>query len=384
MYRRIVLCVWGGGSWAAVRGVTGHAGGSGGSCRNADQALRWFSSSSALHCEKPKTPPEVPGTAKQEGEVEEKHADPHVPGNLLNVIGGMKVEISSKRRFQSLKMNKTKEHNAEQVESMESASSMFQRAAEESHTESKPLSPDLVAAVSAVASSLPLTKKQVESELLQQLRKHEQETDAQKKGENSISNIISEMKIGKHPGSRSTSWHSNQIRFDDDGRGYTHDKGVTQELAGVRRRGLYSGKRLNVFPVYAGTEQPTGTDEHPSLWDLELANQVASTNEQPPRNGFEEMIQWTKEGKLWTFPIDNEAGLDEEQNVEFHEHIFLDKYLEDFPKHGPIRHFMELVICGLSKNPYISIKQKQEHIEWFRNYFQQKEDVLRESEVYLN
>jgi len=28
----------------------------------------------------------------------------------------------------------------------------------------------------------------------------------------------------------------------------------------------------------------------------------------PPSNAFEEMIQWTEEGKLWTFPIDNEQG----------------------------------------------------------------------------
>ena len=27
-----------------------------------------------------------------------------------------------------------------------------------------------------------------------------------------------------------------------------------------------------------------------------------------PRNAFEEQIEWTKQGKMWTFPIDNEAG----------------------------------------------------------------------------
>ncbi|MEE6472353.1 hypothetical protein FKM82_009586 [Ascaphus truei] len=379
MYQRIVLSVRGGGSWATAR-----TGGSGSGSRYADQVLRWFSSGCVLRCEKPKPPPETAGTAKQEEVVLEEDSKSPVKEDLLHLIGGMKIEISAKKKFQMLKMNKTKEHNAEQVESMESASSMFQRVAEENHMESKPLSADLVAAVSAVASSLALNKKQVESELLQQLRKHEKDTDAQKKGVNSISNIISDMKIGKRPGSRSPSWHSNQIRFDDDGRGYTHDRGITQELAGGSRRGLYAGKRLNIFPVFADTEQPTGTELYPTLWDLELANQIAATSEQPPRNGFEEMIQWTKEGKLWTFPIDNEAGLDEEQKVEFHEHIFLDKYLEDFPKHGPIRHFMELVVCGLSKNPYLNVKQKQEHIEWFRDYFHQKEDVLKESEVYLN
>jgi hypothetical protein len=28
-----------------------------------------------------------------------------------------------------------------------------------------------------------------------------------------------------------------------------------------------------------------------------------------PLNGFEEAIQYTNEGKLWNFPIDNEQGL---------------------------------------------------------------------------
>ncbi|KFO03978.1 hypothetical protein N312_07248, partial [Balearica regulorum gibbericeps] len=114
----------------------------------------------------------------------------------------------------------------------------------------------------------------------------------------------------------------------------------------------------------------------PTIWDLEFAKKVAAIAAQPPRNGFEEMIQWTKEGILWEFPIDNEAGM--EDDAEFHEHIFLEKHLEGFPKQGPIRHFMELVICGLSKNPYLSVKQKIEHIEWFQNYFEEKKELLQE------
>ncbi|XP_018105694.1 28S ribosomal protein S31, mitochondrial isoform X2 [Xenopus laevis] len=376
MYRRLVLSVWEQGGRRSVRGSCGS--------RHSDHVQRWFGSCSVLRCENPKNPPETSSAPEQQNGTPEKQPQPSKKENLLNVIGDMKVELSSRRKFQAMKTNRNKEPRTENMESMESASSMFQRVAEESHTENtKPLNPDLVAAVSAVAESLPSNKKQIESELLQQLRKHEQETDAQKRCD-SLGNIISDMKVKKHPELRISSWHSNQIRFDEDGRGYTHDRGVTQELAGVRRRGLYSGRRLNIFPVFADPEQPTGTEQYPSLWDVELANTIASTSEQPPKNGFEEMIQWTKQGKLWTFPIDNEAGLDEEQKVEFHEHIFLDKYLEDFPKQGPIRHFMELVVCGLSKNPYLSVKQKREHIEWYQDYFQQKEDILKECEVYLN
>ncbi|XP_053312301.1 28S ribosomal protein S31, mitochondrial isoform X2 [Spea bombifrons] len=384
MYRRIALTLWGDGIWVAARGITAGTGISAGS-RNLDQALRWFSTGSVLRCEKNKPPsPETNDSAKHSEDVQEKAEEQPAKENLFGLIGGMKVEISSKRRFQALKVSKSKGHGAEQVDNLESASSMFQRVSEESSVESKPLSPDLVAAVSAVASSLPLDKKQVESELLQQLRKHEQETDAQRKGESFISDIISDMKIGKQSRSRSLSRHTNEIQFDDDSQGYAMTRGVTQELGGVKRRGLYTGKRLNVFPVVADAEQSSETELTPSLWELELANQIASSCEQPPRNGFEEMIQWTKEGKLWTFPIDNEAGLDEEQKVEFHEHIFLDNYLENFTKQGPIRHFMELVICGLSKNPYLTVQQKRDHIEWFREYFEQKEDILKESDVYLN
>lgn len=80
---------------------------------------------------------------------------------------------------------------------------------------------------------------------------------------------------------------------------------------------------------------------------------------------------------LFYFP-----GLDDDGS-EFHEHIFLEKHLEDFPKQGPIRLFMELVTCGLSKNPYLSVRQKVEHIEWFRNYFNEKRDILKENNIHL-
>jgi len=47
---------------------------------------------------------------------------------------------------------------------------------------SKPLNPELVQAASAVASSFPHNKEQAESELLAQLRRHEETTDKQRRG----------------------------------------------------------------------------------------------------------------------------------------------------------------------------------------------------------
>lgn len=46
----------------------------------------------------------------------------------------------------------------------------------------------------------------------------------------------------------------------------------------------------------------------PTLWDIDFANQLALSVNNLPRNTIEEMIQWTKEGKMWQYPVNNEAG----------------------------------------------------------------------------
>lgn len=75
-------------------------------------------------------------------------------------------------------------------------------------------------------------------------------------------------------------------------------------------------------------------------------------------------------------------GMEAEATVPFHEHVFLHRHLEDgFPQHGSIRHFMELVVTGLSKNHHLTISQKLEHIAWFRDYFLQKQEILSEAEA---
>uniref|UniRef100_A0A674K2N9 Small ribosomal subunit protein mS31 n=1 Tax=Terrapene triunguis TaxID=2587831 RepID=A0A674K2N9_9SAUR len=311
-----------------------------------------FSTSTGFYNKEDESATSTDSSAEKASENQEKATPGNSKKNTLNIISEMKVELSSKKKFQLLKKLKSKKQTKDQPESLESASSMFQKATADSKAKrSKPLNPELVEAASAVASSLPFDRKRTVSDLLAQLRKHEEATDAQKRGETTnISNVIADMKIGKRRLNRGVSRPSSQISFDDDDvQGDMLQRGIRSEFAGK---------------------------SSPTLWDLEFANQIAAVNQKPPRNGFEEMIQWTKEGKLWEFPINNEAGI--EDDVEFHEHIFLDKYLEDFTKQGPIRHFMELVTCGLSKNPYLSVKQKAEHIEWFQNYFQEKEELLKE------
>ena len=72
--------------------------------------------------------------------------------------------------------------------------------------------------------------------------------------------------------------------------------------------------------------------------------------------------------------------MEAEQAVGFHEHVFLDHLLDDFPQRPQVLDFMELVIIGLGKNPFLTVRQKHDHIAWFRDYFWQKEEVFKKVE----
>lgn len=86
------------------------------------------------------------------------------------------------------------------------------------------------------------------------------------------------------------------------------------------------------------------------------------------RSGFHDLIE--NVNKQWSFPIDNEECKTNEEGVGFDEHVFLEHHLSEFPKTGNIRQFMELVVTGLQQNPHLSVKEKKEHIEWFKDYFE--------------
>lgn len=139
---------------------------------------------------------------------------------------------------------------------------------------------------------------------------------------------------------------------------------------------LFGSKPLDIFKDSSKLRESTDildTWNHLETHELKLAVS------HPPANYFEKMALWTEQGKLWKFPIDNEQGMDEEHETDFSEHIFLEQHLEPWcPTKGPIRHFMELVCVGLSKNPYITAKEKREHIHWYRDYFEDKKELLKE------
>ncbi|XP_021364965.1 28S ribosomal protein S31, mitochondrial-like [Mizuhopecten yessoensis] len=114
------------------------------------------------------------------------------------------------------------------------------------------------------------------------------------------------------------------------------------------------------------------------LWDKLQAEEESERRRAFHVNNFDRMISLTEEGKLWKFPINNDQGWTEEEDVSFGEHVFLDPLIEDFPKKGPVRHFMELVTAGLSKNPHMTVKEKHDHINWYRTYFIENQDLMRE------
>ncbi|KAL9867317.1 small ribosomal subunit protein mS31 [Geothlypis trichas] len=331
-----------------------------------------FSTSSVLSKDKDKSAASKDSTP--EGAAKRQEDGAETPKQqLLDIIGNMKVEVSYRKKLQQLKASESKKQARNKLEGPDSEGSVPQGITEGTQC----LNPELVKAASAVASSLPRNKKQTESELLAQLRRHEETTDKQRKGGTiNIRNVISEMTVKRQSPEQWGARISGRIslQLDEDGQRTRPERSSAQMDS---RRSLKVGKRLNIF-TKASTEPEHAlkTVSSPTIWDLEFAKEVAAVTAQPPRNGFEEMIQWTKEGILWEFPIDNEVGM--EDDAEFHEHIFLDKHLQGFPKEGPIRHFMELVICGLSKNPYLSVKQKVEHIEWFQKYFEEKKELLQE------
>ncbi|XP_011252170.1 28S ribosomal protein S31, mitochondrial [Camponotus floridanus] len=139
---------------------------------------------------------------------------------------------------------------------------------------------------------------------------------------------------------------------------------------------LWNGQPSHIFENIGVPSQ-----DIPELktWTALEQRELKALTTYPPANIFQELILWTEQGKLWKFPIDNEQDMEEEQNVHFSEHVFMERHLKEWcPKSGPVRHFMELVCTGLSKNPYLTVEEKINHIVWYKDFFESKQDLLRQ------
>ena len=72
---------------------------------------------------------------------------------------------------------------------------------------------------------------------------------------------------------------------------------------------LFGSKPLNIFNAKTTEENlPVSSGSPLSVWDVAHQRELKMSMSRQPANAFVEMIQWTKQGKVWTFPIDNEVG----------------------------------------------------------------------------
>jgi small subunit ribosomal protein S31 len=69
------------------------------------------------------------------------------------------------------------------------------------------------------------------------------------------------------------------------------------------------------------------------------------------------------------FPLDNFAFVCEGFE-RFEGHTFIGKYLSNalIPMKGPIRHFIQMVVIGLSNNPCYTPIEKKKHIDWYIHF----------------
>lgn len=251
--------------------------------------------------------------------------------------------------------------------------------------ENKPLGEKLSDAASTVAQSIGGDTKKTESELLNLLRIYNSEpNDKSEKVSKSfaqLNDLLSGMKIDRtQPNSSSSKYkiidRAQRVK-ELIGRG-SNNQGVKKYRKPIDNYvpiNIFGSHPLNIF------KQFDTKNNYPTLftWERLYKKSLHMAVTHPPKNIYEQMIIWTEQGKLWKFPIDNESGMDNESNVFFAEHVFLEPLIDEWcPKKGPIRHFMELVCVGLSKNPFLSVEEKKDHINWFRQYFYEKNKLLNE------
>lgn len=249
----------------------------------------------------------------------------------------------------------------------------------------KTLGKRIVESAEEVAKSLPGKKEETEAQLLHKLLyKDEPLTETIMKavsGRDSLKNILSDMPVERLPAPQ-----QKKVKPDHD---YSRAERVRDVMG--RKAVVYQPKgtfnrevRVDLFGeqplgIFREKEQLESDSISLKTWDALRERELQLLITHPPKNIYEQMVIWTERGMLWKFPIDNEQGMDEEKQTDFTEHVFLEMHLEDWcPEKGPIRHFMELVCVGLSRNYYLSAQEKKDHILWYRDFFASKRELLQE------
>ncbi|CAF0818353.1 unnamed protein product [Brachionus calyciflorus] len=163
-----------------------------------------------------------------------------------------------------------------------------------------------------------------------------------------------------------------------------------QEVSPVTRVDMYSkehnlnsGKGLDLFKEL-GNLSIDKTKESP-IWSMHYDEELKQAQEIPPMN--ESSDEDTDEepdsdnGNKENVEHNVTASrIDEsDADVPFHEHIFLDHHLEEFPQIEPIQLFMTLALNGLSQNGHLTLNEKKEIINWYKSYFDEKLDIIKEA-----
>eukprot|EP00731_Ephydatia_muelleri_P023747 Em0016g18a len=120
------------------------------------------------------------------------------------------------------------------------------------------------------------------------------------------------------------------------------------------------GPRLGFFQL-PGAETRILPPHKPTLMEEDAARQLASLMAMEPKSQFELLMEAPYQD---VYPLDNDTFYKTEQGVGFEEHVLLNHLLD-----GPARHFMELVVTGLSKNPHYTVQEKRDVVGWYKDYF---------------
>ncbi|KAJ8924971.1 hypothetical protein NQ315_001136 [Exocentrus adspersus] len=120
----------------------------------------------------------------------------------------------------------------------------------------------------------------------------------------------------------------------------------------VQKIDLFGGEALGIF-----TNKELKDSVESQTWESLYQRDLRLAVTHPPANYFQQMILWTQQGKIWKARRGEEGGL-------HRTHIFR-------------RAFRALVPSERTAKAFHG-KLKKEHIEWYKNYFEEKRNLLQE------
>ncbi|CAK9296798.1 unnamed protein product [Gordionus sp. m RMFG-2023] len=258
----------------------------------------------------------------------------------------------------------------------------------------------------------PQVQHQIKSEILQKLNDDLKKTEIRKNGQQ-LTTLFTGMKIDdtkskklktqpiesesiSKSGIKNTLTHSNHSQYIVNKMFGSLNAGLSEEplmqyknIGELRHKvDLFGSTPLGIFKNLDNAENPNQDKYGMQIWDKLELRELNNYVKQPPINSFEDLIEKTEKGIIWPFPINNELGMEEESNIPFYEHIFVYDYFLNKTQNLPdsnilklsvIKRFIELVCVGLSKNPNYTVKEKRETIDWYLDYFTEKENIIRTS-----